>query len=551
MILLSKKNAIFVGIVLLAIGLRFVNLGKNSYWVDELYHHYVGVSLNSSQGFELPSGYAYPRAKLYAFSVAASQRLFGFNEFGTRAASAFYGVLAVAILFWIAQRLFSFRVAALSAFLLAVIPLELGWARISRFYTLFQVLTILCWFLFLVAIGHDRDRQTGTDQGGCFPVAIRWKALLALFLCFVISLSVQILTALLLLPFFLYFVVVGIAGWMFDQDRRPLLRNRCLLAVLGAAVVFAISYALFSPVRSLVDFALSYRPYWAIRGSAADRFLFLKFMMGKDMFPVGALFVLGFVTSVIRDERRILLASLIFLSQVFLFTFVFSYRMYQYIYNVLPFLVLVAAYFLDDYLKREVESRRASGIASTQRDRLLVPAVALGLLLVFSPFLLRGFRTPFIADGEGNGAVTFYEWKDAARYVNQRLDPESDAVVCTLPLTAMYYVGKIDYVLNMANYDLSRQKGLTSPTGEIVDYYSGRPFICNAEQLRELMRRYKRGFLLLDTYRVWQEQNVPQELHRWIRDHLELSYMTKRKSVVVYSWDTSQVSGESTSERAR
>ena len=151
----NKSNAFSVFWVILilsfALFLRMYNLGKLSLWTDESNHLYAAQSIQEDGSFKLPSGHDYGRAKLFSYCTAISTTIFGLNEFGIRFPSALFGFLSLVICFFLTKKLLGISVATVSLILLSVLPLEIGWARVSRFYTMFQFFTILLWYAFFIS----------------------------------------------------------------------------------------------------------------------------------------------------------------------------------------------------------------------------------------------------------------------------------------------------------------------------------------------------------------------------------------------------------------
>ncbi len=104
---------------------------------------------------------------------AAFMRLFGDDLYGLRTASVFQGTLSVLLAYLVVKRLFTVRVAALAAFLLAVSPWHIHFSRSGINYMQALVATVL-FFLFLL---RGIDTQRGVDfllagfaAGLCFEV---------------------------------------------------------------------------------------------------------------------------------------------------------------------------------------------------------------------------------------------------------------------------------------------------------------------------------------------------------------------------------------------
>ena len=110
-----KKNSLFLLIVVLAIGLRFVVIGKVPpalNW-DEISHGYNAYSLlktgKDEWGVTLPTIFrAYGDYKLpvYIYLTAVSELIFGLNIFSVRLPSILAGVMTVVFTYLLAKKLF-------------------------------------------------------------------------------------------------------------------------------------------------------------------------------------------------------------------------------------------------------------------------------------------------------------------------------------------------------------------------------------------------------------------------------------------------------------
>ncbi|MDE3077029.1 MAG: glycosyltransferase family 39 protein, partial [Chloroflexota bacterium] len=90
---------------------------------------------------------------------ALSLRLFGDDLFGLRVASVVQGSLSIALLYGVGRRLFSARVAAIAAFLLAVSQMAIHYSRIGNNYVSALFASLLLFYFLLRALdeGHPVD----------------------------------------------------------------------------------------------------------------------------------------------------------------------------------------------------------------------------------------------------------------------------------------------------------------------------------------------------------------------------------------------------------
>lgn len=141
----SGKEVAAAGLILLlAMFLRFFNLGFNSLWLDEVYSVTTAESpiqqlLTSTQLYSQPPLYTL----LLHFWLPA-----GSSEFMLRFPSLFFGVLSVAVLYRFSRPLFGAKVALLSALLLTVSPLHVWYSQEVRSYALTSLLGLASVYFF-------------------------------------------------------------------------------------------------------------------------------------------------------------------------------------------------------------------------------------------------------------------------------------------------------------------------------------------------------------------------------------------------------------------
>ncbi|MEK7127671.1 MAG: glycosyltransferase family 39 protein, partial [Patescibacteria group bacterium] len=133
-----KTKIILILIILLAIVLRFWDLGKNPPGInlDEAAIGYNAYSIlktgRDEYGQLLPLQFRSLddyKPPLYIYLTVPSVAVFGLNEFSVRLPSAILGVLAVVLTFFLAREMFNERVAVITALLLAISPWHLQFTR--------------------------------------------------------------------------------------------------------------------------------------------------------------------------------------------------------------------------------------------------------------------------------------------------------------------------------------------------------------------------------------------------------------------------------------
>ena len=205
-----NKNNLFILalIILLAVFLRFYNLGRNppSLTWDEAawgYNAYsLGIDGRDEFGRFLPHDYLESfgdfKPPVYAYLSILPVKIFGLTEFSTRFASAFFGVLTVLITYFLAKILFHLRgvhsatsevskaenIALLSAFFLAISPWHIMLSRaafeanVATFFIVCAVWLFLGgvqekkWYLLLSAVSFVLSLYTFNTARVVAPILV-------------------------------------------------------------------------------------------------------------------------------------------------------------------------------------------------------------------------------------------------------------------------------------------------------------------------------------------------------------------------------------------
>ncbi len=534
-----------VVIIAAAAHLRFAQLGVPSFWVDELNFVYAGKSIVAGEEPRFPSGNLNQRAMLYAESVALSFRVFGANEFGARFPSAVFGVLAVLAVFFIARDLFGRNVGLLSAFLLTFSHLCIGWSRLARMYTLFQLLYLLGAYAFYKGFeGATRfldsnGRNWLTSIRSYFALeGIRWPWLIGSAVVLAISFQVHELTGIIAASVLAF--IAGMTGViLFTNGMRTTVTSKYGFA-LGIAFAGAVIGFIFFDALGFVQRAVSFQPSWANYAYVQDSHYYYYFLTESSQFPLAAFFLLGCVHMITRANKAAFFVCCNFAVPVLLHSFAFAYKVPNYIFQVYPFFIMLAAYALHNLYQDE--KHRVQSVWQSMK-KLFTPRVKqyllVGMMFGWLPLTIwfrYALKLPFMGTAGNNGAVDYDDWREAAAYVQAHATNEQ-VLVSTLPLTLHHYLGKVDYNLNNANTDatLDWQPGVLK--GKPRDYYSGAEAITNFEELQHVLAQYHEALFVVDTYRFERSQYVPTEIAQFVKTNMTRVWEDEKKTMQVYRWE--------------
>jgi uncharacterized membrane protein len=154
---ISRKNShlctiLLLGILILSSALLFYSLGSKSLWIDE--YNNVDIAARSSlhavmQGL-LETGQRQP--PMYFWMLHVWIRLAGTGDGAVRGLSVLMGLASIALIFKIGCQLEDVRTGLIAAYLLAISPTFVLYARMARYYmpTLLFGLISCCLFLKLL-----------------------------------------------------------------------------------------------------------------------------------------------------------------------------------------------------------------------------------------------------------------------------------------------------------------------------------------------------------------------------------------------------------------
>ncbi|MCB8961631.1 MAG: glycosyltransferase family 39 protein [Ardenticatenales bacterium] len=202
----SRQNIILIStIILLAILLRLLYLGRWSLWIDE--YHTLRMAREARLLVEGIPGDQHP--PLYYLFMTLWIR-FGVSEFWLRLPSAVSGIVAVVMMWRIGAALNRPRLGLLAALLLATIPLHIWYSREARMYGLISGFWVSSLYFYIQTIRRDS-----------------WLDTLGLALANTIALGLAYPTLALLVLELSFFLL----GWSL-AGKRPLRVMRFILAQL-------------------------------------------------------------------------------------------------------------------------------------------------------------------------------------------------------------------------------------------------------------------------------------------------------------------------------
>ena len=204
-----------VAIILLATALRFFQLDKWSFWIEE--HHTLRLLGRFDSIIDIVSSIR-PFFFLLAKPVVD---LLGVGEWSLRYIPVVIGLISIPVLYWMGKRLFDHPTGFTAALLLAILPWHIYWSQNARFYSLLLLLFSVASFYFWQGLEKDR----------LIDVLIS-------FVFFILAVVTHTISVLMLVNFVVYFILLKVL----PIERPPGLHWRNLLPFLLLPIVGYIFY---------------------------------------------------------------------------------------------------------------------------------------------------------------------------------------------------------------------------------------------------------------------------------------------------------------------
>ncbi|MGC1677683.1 MAG: glycosyltransferase family 39 protein [Candidatus Binataceae bacterium] len=143
-------------VVLAAAALRIYKIGGYSLWGDEGFS--AAIVMQSWRPFWLSLIYE-PWWAFYFVLLKPWTLCFGSGDVALRSFSALIGIVAIVPIYYLGKRLFSRRTGLIAAGITALCPVQIWYSQEVRGYSLYVLLSALCWLAFLAALHNPRSQN--------------------------------------------------------------------------------------------------------------------------------------------------------------------------------------------------------------------------------------------------------------------------------------------------------------------------------------------------------------------------------------------------------
>ncbi len=522
---MHTESATFRGIpealVLFAVALavRLINIDHPGYY-DEYYHALAAGSTFGDEG-QAGQGFIYGRAPYFTWLVSVFIRLFGDDLVTARMPSVLAGCLTVAVLYLVTRSVAGPVAGRVSALLLCFDPHSIFLSQLCRFYALHGLSFLLASLaLYRAAYGPLRS----------------WKTALYALISAGLLFYSQVLTPI---------TTVGLAAlllWAATVIEWHKLRSFTaadiailLIFVIGAAIA-AYTFVPFGHIvsyyRGAPIFLEDYR--WSF-GYYPERLL--------DYYPlIMGILPLAVLAGLHRFRRFTWFCAVTFGVAVMVHSGAAAKQM-RYIYYVMPYmyaLVGIATAVAWPGIKRL--SRQV--LLAVPPVRLLPVSWSGPLALMLSTVVVliavmsnKGFRVAYgmLTATHADWPANYYDhipsdWA-AATPTLRKLAADSDVIISSSGIKALYYLGRFDYDLLLT---LARETTTGTEFGN--DYRHGRPVIASPQALATITSENKSGIVIIDEIHWRQPAFVPDEVADYLEQHMQRLDMPGQWRLIVFRW---------------
>jgi len=438
--LIKYKKQIYIGmmIALLAGGafLRIDNIGKFSFWTDELFAVYAAKSYTSDNSFYVPYEGEHPYRKLVVYTTSIMFGLFGESEKTARMPFAMANLLFVLLSYILLSRILSRKAAIIVAFTMAFSPIFIQMSRECRSYTLHQLLYFLSSTAFILGFEYkEKDAVFRVPQiAGKYEAKYQVNVLLlsAAFLLGYIAKTLQPLTynlAFIIGVYALIMLAIRLLAYR-DFERSAI---KYAVVVIGIAMGGLFQY-LFNHEHfvKMLNWAVSL-PGWARFHDYSIHYyrwyLAEQYPVFFYLYPLGLYFL-------VKDyKQKGLYFGLMFIVPFILHSLVYPLKSDRYIFYSIPYFLLGFGIVADKGIAAFKDS--ISNISLKEKAILCLALLPL-IFFILQPWFPLAMKEPNV-----NKFPNWFAFEDKLK-----TDIGTAEVITTRPIEFFYYFKrKPDYAI--------------------------------------------------------------------------------------------------------
>ena len=509
-------------IMFLGFGLRYHNLGNMSFDHDEM-----GLVAKSKGILHLGFPYTVFAGEVrwlttyeaVPYPLALFGFLFGYSEWSMRLPACLMGTACIGLIGWMGRRMFDWRTGLFAALVYACLPLNIRWAQNAFYLTQCQLMAMLTFWLFYEAIQtRPFNRRFLTAAAVAFCISyLSWEG-----------------TGFILPALFLGLLAVRWGEWWWLKEFHL---YRCLF-FMGALVVAQYCSRMLAGAAylqvgsglsnlagpSLFFLAPGYQPmFYVDKLLLSENHVFFTVMIVLGLFFCWR--HLGFRYVVV------LLATLFTLHTNFL-----AALSPRYCYYFQPLVILGGVAATVMLYDRVLELARKAGDSTVARFAAHATGVILFLLLFIqsNESVLKEYQlsstgdTPQMMTRLGTYR---YDYRGAAEYVVNHARP-GDVIFPGIPHVFNYYAGVPgDYFLDSLFSSKVPYDQLLGEPG-FADKFGGLPVIRNIAELKSVIHRSGRAWIVFAPYASFEKLNSPAVLD-YIHENSRTQFESYRAKVLL------------------
>ena len=451
---------VIVGLLIVGLLLRILNLDALSLWVDEFVH------INRADNYLNGAGTLFTADNngiLYTMFLLPLFKILGSTAFVARLPSVLFGVGMIYLTYRIATRLFNQYIGVLSAFGVTFSIYLIFWSRIGRNYAIFGFFYLLFFWLFLKAFESKEGALSGKWKQ--FSISPQYAMLLPVG--FILSLLSHQLTFFFIYSLAIYCLVYALR--LLYKNEPDKYRNKYFyLSLLLIPTVFLILTPfgqgiitfLLSPILS-ADQIVWALPNWDTFSKQLNSEPLTAFRVYNEVlqYDTGWLYftgLLGILFAWVFNRKSALWLCSMLVVPFFLLSFVYREpSVHRYSIFLHSFFWMASAVFfwvvwtwLAPYVSRRL-----------QFIFLLIPFVLVLLTTNWKSIgdlTLARQKSGFVVDAK-IGGLNFTNWNDVCQYVEKKRAPD-EIVMATLANGVSYYLKDKNVIpFRQADYDTQKK----------------------------------------------------------------------------------------------
>jgi 4-amino-4-deoxy-L-arabinose transferase-like glycosyltransferase len=454
--------------IIIALGafLRFYDLERQSYWMDEGYTINAVIS-GQENGFTLSGASILDSGKTYAcqtycLPTAGFTKIFGNNAFSYRLLSAICGFLFIFVIYFFAKTFFKDKnIALLSAFFVALSYWQIAWSREARWYTELEVFfwLSLSFFYLFIESQSKKIKTIGIILSSVFAV---------------LAISTHKLAYLLPIIFLIFLIIKNTKQYF--KNKKSIIYQLLFVVALLIFVEYVLGFRFITNTIGNLQFHYNL-PYY------------LSFYL-RNYWPFIVIAIYGLISAQGEEKKKHLMLWSTFLIYLIPLSFLTNIVHYRYLFHLTPIFYLATAYTI-------------STIPSKDSQRFLKPAIIAVLIILF--FITgQGLLYPksFYAlesDDPTKLNRPYYaytpqpDWNKAYAAIKENIKPD-EIIISSHPHFNKIFLNQPGYWIK---YDYLGIEKTAEQIDENKEYYVGAEVINNIEELKKITAA-KHGYIIFD-----------------------------------------------------